>query len=90
VAYALDPGPFQIRRGAITVGLDEARRGETRWAGGQDRPIQSAALAVDPAVIVTRVLRALTPPPRCQPPPPAAVRTPFRWSWGRITANRPV
>lgn len=64
VAYALDPGPFQIRRGVITVGLDEARRGETRWGGSQDRPIQSAALAADPAVIVTRFLRALTPPPR--------------------------
>lgn len=64
VAYALDPAPFQTRRGAITVDLDGARRGETRWGADDDRPGQSAALAVDPAVIVTSFLRALAPPPR--------------------------
>ncbi|CAN5527923.1 nucleoside hydrolase [soil metagenome] len=60
VAYAVDPTPFHARRGAITVGLDEARRGQTRWSADDGRPLQSACLSADTAVIVADFLRALT------------------------------
>ena len=63
VAYALDPTPFKTRRGAITVGLDDTRRGETRWGADDGRPTQSASLWADPAVIVSHFQRALARAP---------------------------
>ena len=60
VAYALDPMPFQTRRGAITVGLDDSRRGETRWDVGDRRAPQNVCLSADPAAIVSGFLRTLT------------------------------
>lgn len=63
VAYALDPTPFETRRGAISVGLDDTRRGETRWGADDGRPTQSASLRANPTVIVSNFQRALARAP---------------------------
>ncbi|CAN5434700.1 nucleoside hydrolase [soil metagenome] len=63
VAYALDPTPFETRRGAITIDLDGARRGQTRWGADDHRSSQNACLLANSAVIVSRFLQALTRAP---------------------------
>lgn len=61
VAYALNPGLFDTRRGAITVCVDDTRRGETRW-GGEERGVpQHAAFAVNAAAVVSDFLNAFAP-----------------------------
>lgn len=63
VAYAVDPGPFETRRGVISVDLDEIRRGETRWHARDCRPRQSAALSVNSEAIVASFLHAFAHAP---------------------------
>jgi purine nucleosidase len=59
VAFALQPTLFETTRGAISVDLGEARRGQTRWSSADNRPVQQACLSADPAGVVNHFLEAL-------------------------------